>query len=99
MKISYNAMLVGVCSVIAVVLFTVACEEKRAGDSGDVALMTIRPEAIRADMRFLADDSLEGRGLAMRGHEIAAKFMAAQFEQLGLAPAAPPTSPSNKTPQ
>jgi hypothetical protein len=46
MKISYNAMLVGVRSVIAVVLFTVACEEKRAGDSGDVALMTIRPEAI-----------------------------------------------------
>jgi len=87
MKISYNAMLVGVCSVIAVVLFTVACEEKRAGDSGDVALMTIRPEAIRADMRFLADDSLEGRGMAMRGHEIAAKFMAAQFEQMGLAPA------------
>jgi hypothetical protein len=38
-------------------------------------------------MRFLAYDSLEGRGMAMRGHEIAAKFMAAQFEQMGLAPA------------
>jgi hypothetical protein len=87
MKISYNAILVGVCSVSAAVLFTVACGKKPAGDLGDAALSTIRPEAIRADMRFLADDLLEGRGTAMRGHEIAAKFMAAEFEQMGLAPA------------
>jgi len=47
------------------------------------AMSTIRPEAIRADMRFLSDDLLEGRGTATRGHAIAAKFMAAQFEGLG----------------
>jgi len=56
-------------------------------DAAEAAMATIRPEAIRADMRFLADDLLEGRGTATRGQEIAAKFMAAQFEQMGLEPA------------
>ncbi len=56
-------------------------------DAADRAMSTIRPEALRADMRFLSDDLLEGRGTATRGHELAAKFMAAQFEGLGLQPA------------
>ncbi|HXO62260.1 MAG TPA: M28 family metallopeptidase [Candidatus Acidoferrales bacterium] len=50
-------------------------------------MSTIRPEAIRADMRFLSDDALEGRGTGTRGYEIAAKYMATQFESLGLQPA------------
>ena len=53
----------------------------------DATMATIRPEAIRADMRFLADDLLEGRGTATRGFDIAAKFMATQFEGIGLQPA------------
>jgi hypothetical protein len=56
-------------------------------DAGDEALTTIRPEAIRADMRFLADDLLEGRATGARGHEIAAKFVASEFEAMGLEPA------------
>ena len=58
-----------------------------AEDEADAAMRSIPPEAIRGTMRFLADDALEGRGTATRGHEIAAKYMAAQFESLGLAPA------------
>jgi hypothetical protein len=58
-----------------------------SGDAVEEAMAEIRPEAIRADMGFLADDLLEGRGTATRGHELAAKFMAAQFEQMGLEPA------------
>jgi hypothetical protein len=38
-------------------------------------------------MRFLADDLLEGRGTGTRGHEIAAKFVASEFEATGLEPA------------
>jgi|SRR6516162_4992294 len=38
-------------------------------------------------MLFLADDLLEGRGTGMRGHEIAARFMASAFETMGLEPA------------
>jgi Zn-dependent M28 family amino/carboxypeptidase len=53
----------------------------------DQAMSTISPDAIRADMRFLSDDALEGRGTATRGHELAAKYMATRFEGMGLAPA------------
>lgn len=56
-------------------------------DSADQAMATIRPDAIRADMRFLSDDLLDGRGIETRGFGIAAKFMASQFEALGLKPA------------
>ena len=57
------------------------------GDSADQALAKINPQSIRANMRFLADDLLEGRGTATRGHEVAAKFMATRFEAMGLIPA------------
>jgi hypothetical protein len=55
--------------------------------AADAALSTISPDAIRADMRFLSDDLLEGRGTATRGHELAAKYMATRFEGMGLQPA------------
>jgi hypothetical protein len=41
---------------------------------------------IRAHMRFLADDLLEGRGTGTRGFDIAAAYVAAQFEAAGLSP-------------
>ncbi|MBV8403844.1 MAG: M28 family peptidase [Gammaproteobacteria bacterium] len=56
-------------------------------DAFDAALAGIRPEAIRADMRFLADDLLEGRRTGTRGHLLAAQFIASQFESMGLIPA------------
>ena len=40
--------------------------------------------AVRAHMTFLSDDMLEGRGTATRGHEIAARYVAAQLEGIGL---------------
>jgi len=52
----------------------------------DDAILGIRPEALRAHVRFLADDLLEGRGTATRGHDIASKYVASQFEAMGLEP-------------
>jgi Zn-dependent M28 family amino/carboxypeptidase len=49
-------------------------------------MAAIKPEAIRAHMAFLADDVLEGRLVGSRGFEIAAKYVAAQFEAMGLRP-------------
>jgi hypothetical protein len=48
---------------------------------------SIRPEAIRAHVEFLADDLLEGRAAASRGFDVAAAYVAAQFREAGLAPA------------
>jgi hypothetical protein len=46
----------------------------------------VRSDAIRAHVEFLADDLLEGRGTGSRGYALAAAYVAAQFQQLGLAP-------------
>ncbi len=43
---------------------------------------------LRAHVKFLADDLLEGRSPGGRGGLLAAKYIAAQFESLGLEPAA-----------
>jgi Zn-dependent M28 family amino/carboxypeptidase len=46
----------------------------------------INPENIRAHVRFLADDLLEGRGPGLRGGDLAAKYIATQFALDGLQP-------------
>ena len=46
------------------------------------------PQAFRAHVAFLADDLLEGREAGTRGYDIGARYVAAQFEALGLTPAA-----------
>ena len=51
------------------------------------ALQSIDPERIRAHVRFLADDLLEGRGPGTRGGDIAANYIATQFALYGLKPA------------
>ena len=52
----------------------------------DELLSRIRPEGIRAQMAFLADDLLEGRGTGTRGYQLAANYVRAQFEEMGLKP-------------
>ena len=51
------------------------------------AMRELRKDSFRAHMALLADDLLEGRGTGTRGHEIAARYVGAQFEALGLKPA------------
>jgi Zn-dependent M28 family amino/carboxypeptidase len=43
-------------------------------------------DAFRAHVTFLADDLLEGREAGTRGYDIAARYVATQFEALGLRP-------------
>jgi Zn-dependent M28 family amino/carboxypeptidase len=45
------------------------------------------PRVLRAHLEFLADDALEGRAPGTRGGETAARYIATQFERLGLEPA------------
>jgi Zn-dependent M28 family amino/carboxypeptidase len=51
------------------------------------AMGSIDAERIRAHVKFLADDLLEGRGTGTRGGDIAANYIAAQFALYGLKPA------------
>lgn len=47
---------------------------------------SVDPEKIRAHVKFLSDDLLEGRGPGLRGSELAAKYIATQFALDGLKP-------------
>ena len=49
---------------------------------------SISENALRAHIKFLADDRLEGRGTGARGGELAALYCAEQFEAMGLKGAA-----------
>jgi len=71
---------------IALVLFAVAV----AGISQRVSRRTnnmpsqISESALRAHIKFLSDDRLEGRGTGAKGGETAALYVAEEFEALGL---------------
>src|SRR5580658_5826064 len=47
----------------------------------------ISGERMRAHVKFLASDLLEGRGVGTRGGELATEYIAAQFAVAGLKPA------------
>jgi Zn-dependent M28 family amino/carboxypeptidase len=46
----------------------------------------IRPTAIASHIHFLASDALEGRETGMRGFDVAAEYVRAQFQAVGLQP-------------
>ena len=54
---------------------------KRVLDAADM-------KRIDADLRFLADDALEGRGTGQKGGRLAALYLEARFRLLGLVPGA-----------
>src|SRR5436190_17001322 len=47
----------------------------------------ISGERIRAHVKFLSSDLLEGRGVAVRGGELATEYIATQFALAGAKPA------------
>lgn len=55
--------------------------------SAQQALNSIDSEKIRATVKYLADDALEGRGTGQKGGDKAADWIAQQFKSYGLQPA------------
>ncbi len=66
-----------VLAIISIALTTTA-QRKTALPS------QISEEALRAHIKFLSDDRLEGRGTGAKGGELAALYVAEQFEAIGL---------------
>ncbi len=66
-----------------------AAKSEAAAVPGPVerGLEAFDPNAIRADVRFLSSDLLEGRGPGTRGGAIAMEYIASEFEAAGLKPA------------
>src|SRR2546422_3154814 len=90
-----------VCLFAAIVLVSGICAGQRShqpmrspatasahlSPAAIAAFQKVDPERIRAHVRFLSDDLLEGRGTGQRGGDIAAEYMATQFALYGLKPA------------
>src|SRR5271169_2701980 len=54
---------------------------------GSAQMTEIAGQRIRAHVKFLASDLLEGRGVGARGGDLAAEYIAAQFALAGAKPA------------
>ena len=63
--------------VVTALLLGNAVSQQKIGSSG------LNEATLKAHIKFLADDLLEGRGTGARGGEIAAKYIAAQLEAVG----------------
>ena len=63
--------------VVTALLLGNAVSQQPSGASG------LNEATLKAHIKFLADDMLEGRGTGARGGELAAKYIAAQLEAVG----------------
>ncbi|NVK23651.1 MAG: M28 family peptidase [Gammaproteobacteria bacterium] len=68
----------------AVLAFTAACSQT---DSKAEQSVSVEKHRIKSHLEFLASDYLEGRDTGSQGYEIAAQYVASEFQKLGLTPA------------
>src|SRR5216684_5753289 len=74
--------------VVIVMLIGGSLAAQKKGQLEITTIETPDAEKIRAHVKFLASDLLEGRGTGQRGGDIAAEYIATQFELYGLKPGA-----------
>jgi len=68
--------------IITVLVLAITAISQRS--SRNAGSSQISESALRAHIKFLSDDRLEGRGTGARGGELAALYAAEQFEAMGL---------------
>lgn len=76
--------------LILALLCLVACQREPAAAPAATSASAVHSAAaqrIEADVRYLADDKLEGRDTGSRGYDLAAEYVARRYAQLGLEPA------------
>src|SRR5258707_13134929 len=86
-RMSRLSLILGPLFIVALVGASVAAQKNSSKSTNDLSA-GIDPEKIRAHVKFLASDLLEGRGTGQRGGDIAAEYIATQFWLYGLEPGA-----------
>src|SRR6185369_16251710 len=81
-------VMAGTTSCLLVVAVAMTCVSQRVAPRTTLP-SPISESALRAHIKFLSDDRLEGRGTGARGGELAALYCAEQFEAMGLKGAGP----------
>ena len=69
-----------VIAILVTIAITITC----AAQQNRTVPSAINESQLRAHIKFLSDDRLEGRGTGARGGELAALYVAEQFEAMGL---------------
>ena len=80
------AAVLGLLAASLLSVQTLAAQAKQSGGLDD-AMKAIDSERMRATVKYLSDDALEGRGTGQKGGDLAADWIAAQFKSYGLQPA------------
>src|SRR5438105_9392942 len=78
-KITVKRILLGSFIFVAVAITSLSQRQATPTSSSQIS-----ENALRAHIKFLSDDRLEGRGTGARGGELAALYVAQQFEAMGL---------------
>lgn len=76
-------------AALALAAFTAVAGDGPITPAEKAAANEITPDLLRAHIRFLASDLLEGRAPASRGDRLAEAYIQGQMEALGLKPGAP----------
>ncbi|HEV7673997.1 MAG TPA: M28 family peptidase [Candidatus Angelobacter sp.] len=77
----------GTILLITMICLSAAYGQHAPSQAAQKAMNDIDAEKIRATVKYLADDKLQGRGTGQTGGDMAADWIAAQFKSYGLAPA------------
>src|SRR5450432_1472374 len=85
-----SRLCVSICRMACLMAFSPALLAQQLSPAdrtaAEAAIKLIRADAVRAHMRFLSDSLLEGRAPDSRGYQIAARYVTAQLEAMGLRP-------------
>lgn len=81
-------ILLTLCAVVAVSFAwrTLSHGKMVRGGQQSAAMKAVDAEKIRAHVKYLSSDALEGRGTGQRGGDLAADYIAKQFASYGLKP-------------
>jgi Zn-dependent M28 family amino/carboxypeptidase len=77
------------CTILLMTFTALAAAQAQSSlpASAQKAMNAIDAEKIRASVKYLSDDKLQGRGTGQKGGDMAADWLAAQFKSYGLVPA------------
>ena len=80
-------LLMAIVLVVAIRVPHLDAQASKTTNKPEAGSVQADPQKIRAHVKFLSSDLLEGRGTGQRGGDIAAEYIATEFALYGLKPA------------